>query len=444
MSDPVPPSRPPPSARIPPPQPRSADPYFVPLSSAGTPPPPAALEAPAIPTEHAAPAKVTVHKIPRRGVGAVVFLFLLVGVLALVIASPFLAKKNVVESLQESGISATIDEADLVSQFGSIRLVGVTLTSAELPGVTVHAKEVLVDLNQSLQPTSIVLRDVELTIDGSYESVLGSARTWRTKHALSTPSGLPASVRRLRFEPAHVQWNQISGAGTSLEAKSLVADFTRAEDRELGADFVVQPTSLLVKALGTSAGPWLVDVKRNGKTLRAHLAFDQSQSQSFALDVVADDDATTLDLRVPRATPAELGFKPEAIGATAADPVKIDAVLHAVLTKDRLDGTANMKVEALRAPGGPPALFAADANFSGPRSSNIELDSGHIALGAAVAELTGRLRVEDDGFSIKLGSKLAVRCEGGTPVNALSVVLDSRNVSAASLELAPRGCSKGK
>ena len=442
MSDPVPPSRPPPSMRIPPP--RAADPFYVPPSGAGTPPPPAALDAPAIPTEHAAPAKVTVHKIPRRGVGAVVFLFLLVGVLALVVASPFLAKKNLVENLRDSGITATVDEADLVSQFGSLRLVGVTFTSAEIPGVTVHAKEVLVDLNQGLEPTSVVLRDVEVTIYGSYETVLASVDSWRKKHALATPSGLPASVKRLKFEPAHVQWNQISGAGTSLEAKSLVAEFPKTADRELGADFIIRPTSLQVKALGSSVGPWLMDAKRDGKTLRVHLAFDQTQTQSFALDVVADDAATTIDLRVPHATPAELGFKPDAIGATAEDPVKIDAVLHAVLTKEKLDATATLKVEALRAPGGPPTLFSADATFAGPRSANIPLGDAHIALGASGATLTGNVRVEDNGFSLKLGSSLAVRCDSGTPVNALAVAIDSRNVSAATLDLAPRGCAKGK
>ena len=446
MSDPIPPSRPPPSARLPPLQASGPDPYFVPLSGGAglAPAAPASLDAPAIPTEHAAPAKVTVHKVPRRGVGAIVFLFLVVGLLGLVVASPFLAKKNVVESLKANGITASIDEADLVSQFGSMRLVGVTFTSTEIPGVTVHAKEVLLDLNQAFDPTSVVLRDVEVNVDGSYEAVLKSLDAWGKKHALATPTGLPSSVKRLRIESAHVQWNQISGAGTNVEAKSLVADVTKTADRELGADFVMQPTSLQVKALGSSAGPWLLDVKRDGKTLRAHLAFDQTQSQSFALDVVADDTATTIDLRTPRATPAELGFKPEAIGATAEDPVKIDAVVHAVLTKERLDGSASLKVEALRAPGGVPAAFFADAHFSGPRSASIELDSGHISLGAATSPLTGRLHVEDNGFSVKLGSSLAVRCEGGAPTNARSVNLDSRNVSAASLDLAPRGCSKGR
>ena len=444
MSDPVPPSRPPPSMRIPAARGNAADPFHVPLGGALAPAAPASLDAPVIPTEHAAPAKVTVHKIPRRGVGAMVFLFLLVGVLALVVASPFLAKKNLVDHLHDSGITATVDEADLVSQFGSLRLVGVTFTSSEIPGVTVHAKEMLVDLNQALEPTSVVLRDVEVTLDGSYETVLASVGSWRKKHAVDTPSGLPPSVRRLRIEPAHVQWNQISGAGTSLEAKSLVAEFPRTADRELGEDFVVQPTSLQVKALGSSIGPWLMDVKRDGKTLRMHVAFDQTQTQSFALDVVGDDAATTIDLRVPHATPAELGFKPDALGATAVDPVKIDAVLHAVLTREKLDATATLKVEALRAPGGPPSLFSADAVVSGARSTNIELGDAHIALGAAVSALTGRVRVEDDGFSVKLGSSLAVRCEAGTPVNALSVTADSRNLSGATLDLAPRGCAKGK
>ncbi len=399
------------------------------------------LSAPSIPTSHAAPAKTTVQKVPTRGRGAWIFALLGILIIAGIVSAPFLAKRNLQASLQAEGIHAEIDEVDLLSQIGSMRLVGATFTSPDVPGVTVHSKEVIVALDGNLSPTAITLRDADVSIDASYPNVLDSLDGWSKKHATTTPTGFPETVTHLRVESAHVKWTQISGAGTSVEAKSLVLDVPRTQGRPLGADFLMNPTSVNVTAWGVTAGPWLLDLKRDGKTLKGHLAFDQTQPMTYFLDVASDDASTTLDLRVPKAKPSELGLKPESFGGTAADPVVVDATIHAVVTTDKVDGSANTSVEALRAPNGPPGTFSFEARVSGPRTGT-ELLEPRLAVGMGPAVPNGKLVVGTDVISLKLTVPLAIKCDEGGRAATLTVSLDTRNLGAAQVDFAPRACVK--
>jgi serine/threonine-protein kinase len=435
----------PPSYQVP--QPISQrDAFYVPPAASdplAAPPgaPAGALAAPSIPTTHAAPAKTTVQKVPTRGRGAWLFVLFGILIIAALVSAPFLAKRNVQASLQAEGIHAEIDEVDLLSQIGSMRLVGATFTSPDVPGVTVHAKEVVVALDGNLSPTAITLRDADVSIDASYNNVLDSLDGWAKKHATTTPTGFPDTLTHLRIESAHVKWSQISGAGTIVEAKSLVLDMPRTQGRPLGADFMMNPTSVNVTAWGVTAGPWLLDVKRDGKTLKAHLAFDQTQPMTYFMDVSSDEVATTVDLRVPKAKPSELGLKPESFGGTPTDAVVVDATLHAVVTKDKLDASGNTTVEALRAPNGPPGTFSFDARLSGPRTGT-ELLEPHFALGLGPSVPTGKVVAAADGISLKLTVPLAIKCDEGARSATVTVSLDSRNLGAATVDFAPRACVK--
>lgn len=422
------------------------DAFYVPPAAAEQPAPLAggpSLSAPAIPTSLSAPAKTTVRKVPTRGRGAWLFFLLGVILIAAVVSAPMLAKRNLQANLAAQGIHAEIDEVDLVSQLGSMRLVGATFTSAEVPGVTFHAKDVMVELDKNLEPTALTFRDCDVTIDASYSTVLDSLDAWAKKHATTTPTGFPETTNHLRIESAHVKWSQISGAGTTIDGKSLVLDVQRSQGRPLGADFVMNPTSFNVTAFGTTVGPWILDVKRDGKTTRAHLAFDQTQPMTYFMDVTADESITTVDLRVPRAKASELGLKPEALGGNAQDAVVVDATSHVTVTKDKLDANLTFAVEALRAPNGPPVTFTLDGKASGPRAETDLLDA-HVALGAGTYPLTGKVAALADGGSLKWSAPLAIKCDDGTPRATLSVSLDSRNLGAAQVAFTPRACVRGK
>src|SRR5262249_24424990 len=153
-----------------------------------------------------------------------------------------LVRRSFVDSLAKRGIVASIEEVDLYTQFGQARIVGLTMTSADVPGTTVRAHEVLVDMNGDLEPKQIVVRNVDVNIEVGYAPLLKSLDAWSKKQAW--PLGAPESLHHARIESAHLVWNQPSGPGTRLEARSLTLDMIPTGDRKLGQDFVVEPVSL--------------------------------------------------------------------------------------------------------------------------------------------------------------------------------------------------------
>ncbi len=428
------------------PAPSLRDPYYVPPGNPlAMPQGPVSLEPPPIPTEHAKPAKTTVQKIGRRSrLGTVLLLLLMIGVIAAVVGGPVLIKHDYQDRLRAAGIESTIDEVDLFSQLGTARLVGVTLTSPGVPGVSVHANEVLVELNRRLEPTSIVAREVDATVEVGYAPLLSTYGDWSNKHSEGRFLGLPASVRHFRVETGKLTWNQPSGAGTKVLASGIIFDTIAADGRPLGEDWALKPTSLDLTTPAGAAGPWLMDGKHETGVTTVSVSFNQAHQQSFGLDVRTANGQTDIDLRAARATLEDLGLKPVEIGGDPTDQVKVDAAAHVTLKADTVQGNANLTVDGMRAPKGPPGQLVLKGSFGGPRGRSLEIKSGRIALGAQEASLGGTVMVYPDGFSLKLAALVPARCDAGVVSMSVATALDSRDLGAATLELSPRGCTPGK
>src|SRR5208282_5740191 len=110
-------------------------------------------------------------------------------------------------------------------------------------------------------------------------------------------------------------------------------------------------------------GPWLFEATRTGSAYTFRVSFNQARQVSFGLDITGWDGATKIDLRAPRATPADLGAKPDMFGATPADVVKIDASSHIERKGTGWTGTLSGGVEGFHLPGAHPATLALDLAF---------------------------------------------------------------------------------
>jgi serine/threonine-protein kinase len=439
----------PPMAPLPAPPPRSAlapnapsvhNPYYVPPANDGPVPPmpplgTPSLEAPAIPTELAKPAKTHTVKLRNSGRYGTIFVLLFISVFLIgLLGSPSFVRSRFVDALAKRGIVATIDEVDLYSQVGTARVVGLTMTSPDVPGATVHAHEVLVDLDGNFEPKSIIARDVDVNVDVGYAPLLRSLGAWSRKHGEGSTFGFPQSMHHARIESAHIVWNQPSGAGTRLEARSLTLDMIPKENRALGDDFVMEPTSIDLSTPLGSMGPWLVDASRAADTYAVHLSFNQAHQQSFGMDLTGSDAAAKLDLRISRAIPPDIGAKSEMFGATMADIVKIDATVHAERKADAWTATASFGVDGLHAPGAKPAPFAVDFALAGVRAAPMDIQHGRLSFGAGDSALTGTVAIGDDAIVAKVASMASLRCDdGGVAHPAMTFTLDTRDIGAATL-----------
>ncbi len=418
--------------------------YVPPAALAEVPLHAQSLAPPAIPTEPAKPAKTHTTTIARNRFGGVLLLLVIALVVMAILASPTLVRRSFVDALAKRGLVATMDEVDLYTQIGTARVVGLTLTSAAVPGATVHVHEALVDLDTSLEPKSIMLRDVNVNVEVSYAALLKSLEAWSTQHGNGSTFGFPESLQRVRIESGHVKWNQPSGVGTHVEARSLTLDMTPKEGRKLGDDFVIDQTSVDVTTPLGPLGPWLFDATRSGSDYTFHLSFNQARQESFGLAITGSNGTVKIDLKAPRATPADLGAKPDVFGAAATDVVKIDATSHLERKSAGWTGTVSGAVEGFHIPGAHPATIAIDLAFAGAGGTPLDIQrGGRLTLGVENAPLAGTVSLLDDAIVAKLSAAVAVRCDDAAVRVPLVISIDSRDIGAASISPA-RLCAARK
>src|SRR4029077_8870597 len=160
--------------------------------------------------------------------------------------------------------------------------------------------------NGDLDPKSIVVRDVDVNVEVGYAPFVKSLEAWSKKNGRGSPLGFPDSLQHTRIESGHIVWNQPSGPGTRLEARSLTLDMAPKEKRPLGQDFTMDPTSFDLTTPIGPMGPWLVDAAKTGPAWAVHLSFNQAHQQSYGVDITTVDNGDMkVDLRAPRATPAD-------------------------------------------------------------------------------------------------------------------------------------------
>jgi serine/threonine-protein kinase len=435
---------------LPPPPPltgpsvRQGEFYVPPVPAAVGPMLSQSLEAPAIPTELAKPAKTHTTTVTRGRFGGVLLLLVVLLFLGGLLGAPGLVRRSFIDSLTKRGFVTSIDEVDLYTQVGTARVVGLTLTSAEVPGTTVHVHEALVDLDSNLEPKSIVVRDVDVNVEVGYASALKSLAAWSTRHGNGSVFALPDSVQRVHIEGGHIKLNQPSGVGTHVEARGLTLDMTPKEGRKLGEDFVINQTSVDVTTPLGPLGPWLLEATRTGSAYTFHVSFNQARQESFGLDITGSDGATKIDLRAPRATPADLGAKPDIFGATPADVVKIDASSHIERKGTGWNGTLSGGVEGFHLPGAHPATLALDLAFAGLGGAALDVQHGRLSLGAGDAPLVGTVTLVDDAIVAKLSASVPVRCDDAAVRIPLVISIDSRDIGAASISPATRFCAPHK
>ena len=413
------------------------NPYYVPPAAplaptASGPMAPLSLEAPPIPTELAKPAKTTVVKMGRKGAGTAIVLLVIVVFLVGLLGSPVLVRRSFVDALAKRGIVATIEEVDLYSSIGQARVVGLSMTSPDVPGATVRAHEVLVDLNGDLDPKQIIARDVDVNVEVGYAPLVKSLDAWSKKNGGGL--GVPGSLQHARIESGHIVWNQPSGPGTRLEARSLTLDLAPKEGRPIGQDFTMEPTSFDVTTPLGPMGPWLLDANKTGPQWAVHVSFNQAHQQSYGFDVThADNGDIKADLRAPRATPADLGTKPDMFGAAATEKVSIDASAHAERKAGAWSASGSATIDGFHLPNAKPASLAIELAFAGPGGSPLDVQRGRLSLGNGDGSLTGAVTLLDDAIVAKLASTVTVRCDEGVAKALLTLSIDSRDLGATAL-----------
>ena len=246
-------------------------------------------------------------------------------VLALIVAwmfAPAIARAWIVTGAAARGIVVTIDRVDVSRK--AIRLLDVHAESAELPGASMRAGTLVIGLRW-LVPDSISIDDAEVTFDGSYGSVATRIAEYRAKHGAQLAEPF-ASIQKIEVTSGRVDWKNVIGSGTSALVENITVDVTKNAARALGDDYHMSAPLFTMRIAGAPAGPWQLDVDRQGILVRSVLKFDPSGSYPASITRTAGDDGSvSLSLSIPATTLADLHIPSIVLGGAGGAQTRLEA-----------------------------------------------------------------------------------------------------------------------
>jgi hypothetical protein len=305
---------------------RALSPDAAPPSPPLSPPPAGALRKPELeirnvewlaPQEPKAPA----GSLLKRFLGYLA-VFLLLALIVAWMFAPAIARAWIVTGAASRGIVVTIDRVDVSRK--AIRLLDVHAESAELPGASVRAGTFVIGLRW-LVPDTISIDDAEVSLDGSYGTIATRFAEYRAKHGAQLVEPL-AGIQKIEVTSGHIDWKNVVGVGTSALIENITVDATKNAARPLGDDYHVSAPLFTMRLAGAPAGPWEIDVDRQGILVRSVVKFDPSGSYPASITRTAGDDGSvSISLAIPATTLADLHIPASVLGGAGSDRTRFEA-----------------------------------------------------------------------------------------------------------------------
>ena len=306
-------------------------------------------------------------------------------VFALIVAwmfGPAIARAWIVTGAASRGIVLTIDRVDVSRR--AIRLVDVRAESVDLPGATMRAGTMVIGLRW-LVAEQVTFDDAEVALEGSYGTMTARVDQYRAKHGAAWGEAL-AGVTKIEVTSGRIEWKDVLGTATSARVENITADVTKNRARRLGDDYHLTAPLFTMHLAGAPAGPWQLDIDRQGTLARSVVRLDPTGSSSASVTRTAGDDGTaTVALAIPLTSLSDLHLPPALLGGLATARTRVEAhgelsIVAVQQTTTRGADASTVPVDAGRAAGGRGDAGRADAG----RIDAVTSDAGAPALAAAL------------------------------------------------------------
>jgi serine/threonine-protein kinase len=424
-----------------------------PTSGRGVLPPPPSLSlaatdqaAPAWPVPGIAPsasgAKVQMGPAHRSSGSGIVVFMLAVALVATVlyIGLPEFLKRSYVTAAARQGVTASIDSVEI--GLGKVRVLGVTASMADLPGVTAHAKSVEVSFSARLDPTDASLHELRVTVDGTGSGFEESVRRFALAHPASAM--VPPSLRLIAVDAGHLVWSRALGEGTKVEAENISLTLEGNGKDPLGDDVSFATSLVGVTAPWGKLGPWSANGQAERGVWRATMTLDPSGASKAAATFTIDHGTVTaFDLTLPRSAVALLGVGISLAARRPEDAFYAEGEAHyAVRSASRVEGMLRLAMSGVRLP---LAMAGADVQLEGRIDGDpthaIDVTKGVFAFGPFKGMVTGSVTVGDPFVKADLALRTPLsRCPtGGDASVSGTVSFDTRALSDAHLTVSPAG-----
>ena len=317
--------------------------------------------------------------------------------------APALTRAWIVTGSAARGILVTIETVDVSRK--EVRLSDVKVESAELPGGSARAGTVVIGLHW-LVPESITVDDVEVTLEGSYGVLDQRLDTYRKAHPRMFAETL-GGIRKIEVTSGRVVWKNPVGEGTSALVENVTLDIGKIGVRPLGEDYHLSAPLFTMRIADAPAGPWQLDLDRQGILARAIVRLDPSGSYPASVTRTAGDDGSvSLAFQVPPTSLRDLHLPARILGPLANDRTRLEA-------HGEVSIVAMAAAEPPRAAGDAGAAHAGIMIAGSPGQRTV---SGHVVLAA------GSLPVFPNGPLVDLSLDLPLDGDATRPL-AINAVL---------------------
>jgi hypothetical protein len=335
--------------------------------------------------------------LPLKGMAIALVVLAAAAAGALTLLLPSYVRSQCIEQARSHGITMTIDDVNV--QPSRFQLVGVTMTTADVPGARLVAPEVDVD-TAWFQPRKVSTRGVELTFEGRAQTLEAAIDKWSASdHGFRGSSW--AKLAPIVADGSRVVWRGPVGDSARIEAAGVHADISW----QSASTLVHASSDNVTLVLGaTTLGPWRVDIDRTPGAARTCVALDPGVPHACTILVVGTQDATTgVDVELPRSPLGRLGVPLQALGLGGKD-VQVEATAHYALNgPSRADASFKGAVHGIVAPGVPRPLDVAwEGSASGDPSTGLDVKQTRLAVGPLVGAVRGMVKRFDDGFRLDL------------------------------------------
>ena len=329
---------------------------------------------------------------------AMVSLVALGGVLLLV---PHYVRRQATATAAAQGLTLRMDDVSV--GFGGIGIAGVTLTSADLPGMKATAAEMHVELSW-LEPKLVTVRGAEIALDGPVKDVVQAADRMRAAHGDAALGRAGGDWLRVAVPLVRVTWTHAFG-DARLDIPEGSLDIAPRVSPRLGDEYHFTTQKLALVTSAATLGPWRLDLDRETNGSRARVAFDPPVPDGpNALLVRSTSGETSIDVTIPRSPLARLGAPPAVTTLLPVQPRQFEAMVHyATVAGDRIDASLAVTLYGVKMPPAPAPLDVrvAGAVTGDPRSA-LDLKDGTLSAGPVKATLSGPVTIDNGGLHAAL------------------------------------------
>jgi serine/threonine protein kinase len=334
---------------------------------------------------------------------------------------PGYARQRAIATAAAEGLSLAIENVRVGA--GGVKLLGVNLSTPDVPGASVSAAEVDVELAW-LEPKLLTMRGVEVKLDGPLRDTTAAVETWYRAHHSGVVAPGAGTWLRVEVPTAHLIWSRAFGADGTIEATDVAGDMTPKVSARTGDEFhftTKQVTLSNATTVSTATddagspnrptiGPWRVDLDREPNGSRVRLAFDPPVPDGpSALLVRGASGEISVDVTIPRVPLYRIGVPPGVAAVIPLAPAQLDANLHSVESApDRVQASFSIALYGAHVPPMPaPVDVKVSGSIMGDPRAPLDLKEGQFRVGPLRGTLTGPVALTDDGATASLTWKAA-------------------------------------